>query len=415
MHGAKASWLASPRRVSDKEKHKMRPKAVQFGAGNIGRGFLGQLFFESSYEIVFVDVDAELVREINRRGSYPIRIVGDTPYDISVQGVRAVNAADTGAVVHEIAAADIAATAVGVKALRSVAEPIACGLETRFRRPDRPALDIIVCENMVNAAAFFKGEVGEKLSGANRDLFETKVGFVDASIGRMVPLMTPAQREEDRLLVLVEEYCELPVDKVAFKGPIPPIHNLKPYDNFQAYVERKLYIHNTGHAITAYLGHLRGHTFIWEAIGDSEVRHRVKAALDESKETLATRHGVNRTDLDDHIEDLLRRFANVALGDTIFRVARDPIRKLGKRDRLVGAARAALAAGIRPTHIAFGIAAAIYYDEPRDPEAVQLRELREKEGVEAVLATFSELSPSDKLCQTVVQAAEKVREIGWIH
>lgn len=392
----------------------MRPKAVQFGAGNIGRGFLGQLFFESGYETVFVDVDGDLVHELNRRGSYPIRIVGDTSYDIDVHGVRAVSGADTDAVVKEISTADIAATAVGVKALPAVAEPIARGLEARFHDADRLPLDIIVCENMVNAAEFLKGKVGEKLSATDRDLLETGVGFVDASIGRMVPLMTAEQREEDPLLVLVEEYCELPVDRAAFKGLIPAIHHLEPYDNFQAYVERKLYIHNTGHAIAAYLGHLRGHTFIWEAIGEPGVRDRVKAAADESKEALIIRRGLDRAGLDEHIDDLLRRFANVSLGDTVFRVARDPIRKLGKDDRLVGAARAAVAAGITPAHIAFGIAATIFYDEPSDPEAVRLKQIREKEGVEAVLARFCELTPDDELHEIIVQAVGSLRDTGWV-
>lgn len=392
----------------------MRPKAVQFGAGNIGRGFIGQLFFESGYETVFVDVDPELVSELNRRGSYTIRIVGDTTHDINVHGVRAVDGADTEAVVEEVATADIAATAVGVKALAAVAEPLARGLEARCQRPDSPTLDIIVCENMVNAAGFLKEHVGERLSGADKELLETRVGFVDASIGRMVPLMTAEQREEDPLLVLVEEYCELPVDKAAFKGPIPPIHHLEPYDNFQAYVERKLYVHNTGHAIAAYLGHLRGHTFIWEAIGDQAVRDRVKAAVDESRDALVERRGLDSSDLDDHIDDLLSRFANVALGDTVFRVARDPIRKLGKDDRLVGAARAALDAGISPVRIAFGVAAAIFYDEPSGPEAVRLKEVRENEGVEAVLAKFCELTPEDELYETVMQAVGTLRETGWV-
>jgi len=392
----------------------MQPKAVQFGAGKIGRGFIGQLFFESGYETVFVDVDAYLVDELNRRGSYPIRIVGDTPRDINVHGVRAVNGADTDAVVEEISTADIAATAVGVKALPAAAEPLARGLEARFQRPDSPQLDIIVCENMVNAAEFLKEKVGGQLSREHKELLETRAGFVDASIGRMVPLMTAEQREEDPLLVLVEEYCELPVDKAAFKGAIPPIHHLEPYDNFQAYVERKLYIHNTGHAIAAYLGHLHGHTFIWEAVGDRRVRDRVKAAVDESRDALVKRRGMDRAGLDDHIDDLLRRFANVALGDTVFRVARDPIRKLGKDDRLVGAARAALAAGITPAHIAFGIAAAVFYDEPSDREAVKLKQLRENEGVEAVLAEFCELTPADELYETVMQAVVTLRKTGRI-
>ena len=392
----------------------MRGKAVQFGAGNIGRGFLGQLFFQSGYEIVFIDVNEELVRELNRRRSYPIRIIGDKPCEITVRGVRAINGTDTGAVAQELASSDIAATSVGVKFLSELAEPVARGLDARFQVPNSPPLNIIVCENMVNAAALLKRKVAEKLNAAHSELLESKVGFVDASIGRMVPLMTEEQRKANPLLMMVEEYCELPVDKAAFKGPIPPITNLKPYDNFQAYVERKLYIHNTGHAIAAYLGHLRGYAFIWEAIGDPDVRERVKAALDESKEALIRRYGLNRSDLDDHISDLLRRFANVALGDTIFRVARDPVRKLGKEDRLVGAAQAAFATGITPVHIASGIAAAIHYDEPNDPEAVTLKQMREGDGIEAVLSKICQISSSDPLHTIVLGANETLRTTGWL-
>jgi len=44
-----------------------KKKMIQFGAGNIGRSFIGQLFSRSGYEVVFVDINKELIKEVNKK------------------------------------------------------------------------------------------------------------------------------------------------------------------------------------------------------------------------------------------------------------------------------------------------------------------------------------------------------------
>lgn len=389
-------------------------RAVQFGAGNIGRGFLGQLFYESDYFTTFVDVVEPLVRGLHERGGYPIRVLDEQTYMVEIRNVDAVPAHDVARVADALADADLAATAVGVPVLPKVAPLVAAGLERRFARTDAPPLNIIVCENLLDAGPYLREQVRAQLSPAYHRALDERVGFVEASIGRMVPVMTEEQRREDPLLVCVEEYCELPVDRAGFRGPVPLLKNMEPRDNFGAYVERKLFVHNAGHAATAYLGYRRGHEYIWQAIEDPVVREAVDAALAESCAGLVRRHQMDPAALDHHKNDLIRRFANRKLGDQVERVARDPLRKLGPRDRLIGAANMCLEQGVEPRGLAFAAAAAIRYDHPADLAALRIQELIARDGLMGFLAAHCGLNESSPLPSLIEAGLVRLEREGWI-
>lgn len=379
-------------------------KAVQFGAGNIGRGFIGQLFSESGYEVVFVDVMPEVVNLLNVRRSYTIRIASDSPQDIQIGNVRAVNGRDIDAVAEELATADIACTAVGVNVLPAIAPALAKSIERRSGlRPNDP-LNIIICENLAHADKFLRAEVEKHLPARFHGYLASQIGFVMSVVARMVPFMTPEQREEDALLIVVEAFKRLPVDRAAFKGQIPEIVGVEPRDNFQSYVDDKLFTHNCGHAVAAYLGYLRGHEFMWQAMRDDFVRARSEAAMTETGQALISRYGVDASEHREHILDLLDRFGNVALGDQVSRVGRDPVRKLGPEDRLSGAAKFSLAQGIFPENVCLGIAAGLLFDPSDDPTAGQIQEIMRTNGPEAVLRDICGLDPSGAISKAVLEA-----------
>ena len=234
--------------------------AVMYGAGNIGRGFLGQLLSESGYEVVFVDVDDALVARLDSDRAYPVRLVSNAgTREVVVRNVRAVHGRDLERVATEIARAELMATAVGVNVLPRIAAPIAQGLRRRWESGNTAPLDILICENRLDADHYLRELVREALGKQERDWLDERVGFVEVSIGRMVPVMTPAMQEGNPLRIWVEEYAELPVDRDGFRGPIPAIRNLVPFSPFSLYIHRKLFIHNLGHALTAYLGQPRGY------------------------------------------------------------------------------------------------------------------------------------------------------------
>lgn len=387
----------------------MALKAIQFGAGNIGRGFTSQLFTESGYEVVFVDVVDEVVQLINERRSYPIEIVGDHPQTVTITNVRAVDGKDRDEVAREILDASLVCTAVGVNVLKHVAPAIAAGIKLRADAGVVDPLNIIICENLLQASEILRGYILEQLPAEYAGYVRESVGLVESVVSRMVPIMTEEQRRLDPLMVVVEEYKKLPVDKKGFKGAIPDIVGFMPRDNFGGYVERKLFTHNMGHAASAYLGYLRGCEYIYQAMGDPAVVEIVRAALVETGKALIEKHGFTPEEHQEHIDDLLHRFANVALGDTVFRVGRDPIRKLGPADRIIGGAKLALEYGITPSNVCLVAAAALIYDNPEDPAAMKIQEMIRENGLDHVFRTVCGIEPDSEIARLVVEQMDALK------
>ncbi len=397
-------------------------KAVMYGAGNIGRGFIGALLSQAGYQVSFVDVAEPVVAALNARHSYPIRIVDtDGHEDVMIQHVSAVDGRDGDAVAEAIADCDVMATAVGVNVLKFIAPNIAEGLRRRFQRSDAP-LDIIICENLMDADKVLSNLIRAQLTPEDSALFEARVGLVEASIGRMVPVQTPEMQDGDGLRVCVERYGFLPVDKVAFKGPVPKISQLVPYSPFGFYLMRKLYIHNMGHALCAYLGQYTGLQFIWQAVADAEIALMARCAMQESLRALSMEYaGADPLQLLDHIDDLLLRFTNRALGDTCQRVGNDVPRKLAPTDRLIGAASLCLKHNIAPAYIAIGAAGAVHKylaekgEVQTEPNA--LRALSELSGLDQdhaltrmILAQHTLLAQGAKPCALRDQAQAFTRK-----
>ncbi len=340
-------------------------KLIQFGAGNIGRSFIGQLFARAGHEVVFVDVSETLVRALNEKKEYRLVVKRNDRADevIPVRNVRAVNGNDSAAVAREIADADCIATSVGKNALRFVFPNLARGIALRETLFPGRTLDIIIAENIHGGAAYFSAELSALL-GADFP-FASRVGLVETSIGKMVPIMRAQDLETDPLWVFAEEYNELIVDGTGFRGALPDIPTLKPVDDIGAYVDRKLYIHNMGHAAVAYLGYACDPSlaFIWQALEIPGVALGAERAMRQSAAALLAEYPAvfTRENLDAHVADLLYRFRNRALGDTIFRVGRDLERKLDKSDRLLGAALLAEKHGLPWDAIGAAVRAAVAF------------------------------------------------------
>jgi len=379
--------------------------AVQFGAGNIGRGFIAQLFHESGFEIVFVDVVPDILGALNTRRGYTIHIVGPGARDVPITGVRAVDGRDREAVAAEIAACEIACTAVGARALPHVAPNLAAGLALRHRQGGEP-LNLLICENLRDAGDYLRQLVAERLPDAEREAILARTGFVPAVVSRMVPLQAAPDPtippSDDPLGIRVEAYKRLPVDAKAVVGTLPQIVGVQPVVNFEAHVERKLYVHNGAHAVLGYLGGLRGLTYGYEALEEPTIRATLNAVLQETGTALIRKHGFDPGEHAAHVADLLERFANVDLGDTCFRLARDPLRKLAPDDRLVGAARLCEEYGVVPEALAEVISEALRFSAPEDPSAVELQRRIADEGLESVLQTVCGISPEEDLGKRIL-------------
>jgi mannitol-1-phosphate 5-dehydrogenase len=343
QQGEKLS-LIQPYYERYREQIKTAPSIIIFGAGKIGRSFIGQLFGRVGYKIVFIDMDKTLVHELNRRGSYPVIIKGpDSEKRLVVENVTAIHALNTDAIAQVISDANIMAISVGKAALPAVAETIATGLLAREERQAGQPIDIILAENMRSADLFLR-ETLQAILPVSYPL-DKQVGLVETSIGKMVPIMITRDLEEDPLQVFAEPYNTLILDKKGFKGEIPPIKEFALKENMKAWVDRKAFIHNLGHATAAYYGYLKHPEaiYMYEVLADPEIKEFTLRVMEQAARILREVYPDEflALDLSHHIEDLIARFQNKNLGDTIFRVGCDLHRKLGKNDRFMGVIRLA--------------------------------------------------------------------------
>ena len=218
-------------------------------------------------------------------------------------------------------------------------------------------------------------------------------------------------REKDKLLICVEPYADLPVDSEAFKGDIPDLVGLVPYTPFDFYIKRKLFLHNMGHAVCAYLGNLKGYEYIWQAVGDPEVYEAAHGAMLNSGHALINQFGEEvRENVENNIKDLLFRFGNKALKDTVKRVGGDPVRKLRRNDRFVGAALYCIEQGIDPSLIVNAICAGLKFNFDTDVSAPALQNDLKEKGIDYVISHYMELREDEPLYSMIKN--EYIRQNG---
>lgn len=372
-------------------------KALHFGAGNIGRGFIGKLLADAGVEVTFADVNQTVLDLLNSRKSYSVHVVGEQERVERVNNVSAVNSGSEVAAAL-IAEADLVTTAVGPQILAKIAGTIAKGLVLRHQQGNVQPLNIIACENMVRGTSQLKQHVFAALPQDEQAWVEQHVGFVDSAVDRIVP---PAD-SSDPLEVTVETFSEWIVDQTQFKGQPPAIAGMELTDNLMAFVERKLFTLNTGHAITAYLGQRAGLQTIRDAILDPAIRRVVKGAMEESGAVLIKRYGFDADKHAAYINKILGRFENPYLHDDVERVGRQPLRKLSAGDRLIKPLLGTLEYGLPHANLIQGIAAAMSYRSEQDPQALELAELLNTLGPKAALAQISGLPAESEVVEEAV-------------
>jgi len=309
---------------------------VQWGAGNIGRTLMGQIFSRSGYHLICIDKNKRLVEALNTSHSYTIESISRTHNES--YGVKHVTAIDLDcqedideAIVHTT----YMAISVGKKALAKVVNPLCRSILKRWIAFPNSPLDIIIAENIIDGSVYLRSLMRQTLP----DSFplESYVGLIETSIGKMVPL----QESDDSIHLRCEFYNELYVDKEGFLNTIPQSHFIHPVSPIKAYVERKLFIHDLGHAAAAYVGHYfcPDEKYIDQVLLDVRVFNKVKSVMLQSMWILLSTYPkiFTKKELTNYIDDLLLRFTNGALQDTVYRIGRDLKRKLHYTDRIMGA------------------------------------------------------------------------------
>ena len=377
--------------------------AVHFGAGNIGRGFIGQLLYQAGYEVSFVDVSKELVDEINKRKEYTVMLAAEEKTAFTVKNVSAIDGKDEEAVIQAIAKADLVTTAIGPNILKFVAPVIAKGISLRLKQSDK-ALNVIACENMVGGSSALKSFVYTSLDDADKAKATKQIGFPDAAVDRIVPL----QKNEDKLLVMVEPFYEWVVNKSQMVGEVPSIEGVTYVDNLEPFIERKLFTVNTGHATVVYLGYLNGFESIDKAIQDKDILAITEKTLHETGALMVAKYDFDKEQHEAYIQKIIKRFKNPYISDEVTRVGRSPIRKLSATDRLVSPAMQAMTHNIELTGLPTVIAAALLFDCEQDPDAVEIQKSIGESGLEKTIEQYTGITAEHPLFKLIVENYQRL-------
>lgn len=380
-------------------------KAIHFGAGNIGRGFVGLLLHEAGYEVVFADVNSSLIDQLKSVPSYRVHEVGEESTTRVVDSFRAINSATQEAeLVTEIATADVVTTAVGPNILKFVAPAIAEGI--RRRDPALPPLAVMACENAINATDQLAGHVRDELDAAGglADL-DARAVFANTAVDRIVP----GQAADAGVDVTVETFYEWVIENKAFPNDPPEIPGATFVDDLEPFIERKLFTVNTGHATVAYFGFAAGIPRISDAIASPAVADAARRVLEETSALLVRKHGLDEGEQRAYREKILKRFTNPALPDTVERVGRQPLRKLSRHERFIGPAAELAEFGTRPVALLEAIGALLKFDVPDDEQSVQLHRMLEDTEPEAFVREVCGLDASHPLFQDVVDVVATAR------
>ncbi len=367
-------------------------QAVMFGAGNIGRGFIGALLERSGWHVTFADVVEPLLEAINTNKRYTVHILDQVCEDWEIRNISAVSSVGPD-IVPAIAACDLVTTAVGPLVIPRIAKPIAEGIRARMAAGNKEPMNVVCCENGIRVTSKLKEDVLALLSDEERAFVDQYIGFADCAVDRICP--KPAY--DDPLDAAVEQYMEWDVERSAWKGEPIDVKGLTYVDNLMACLERKLFTLNSGHAICAYLGSLRGHQTILESIQDPAVGDVVHAAMRESGEGLIREFSFDPDAHHAYVERIFSRFHNPHLKDEVDRVGREPIRKLSPMDRLIKPLTTTFRYGLPVDHLIFGAAAALRFDCPEDKQSVEMHQKIAAEGAAAALSAYSGLTAEDPL------------------
>lgn len=385
---------------------------VIFGAGKIARGFIAHLLSLSDIDFIFVEKADVLADLINERGQYTINILGAPEKNYVVKNAKALKFSQEKEITEAIAEADVVFDAVGGKNLQEIVPFYIKGIEKKAEKGGY--LNFVTCENWKEPARILKEGIEAGIAPEAREYLDNYVGFTESVIMRSGIEAPKELLEKDPLIVNVQNYWHLPVDAARVKGSLPDIKYMEPLTGFAGFLERKFYTYNAANGTTSFVGALFGYKVLAEAAHDERILKILDGVYQETGKALSMKHGISLEEQMAFARTSLNKLQDYTIVDSIERNARDPQRKLGKDDRLVGSARMVLSCGIRPENLCTAIACAIYYRNPEDSSAVALEKVVKEEGIDAVLEKICGIEPEGELGMLIKEKIEKIKEWGWL-
>lgn len=381
--------------------------AIHFGAGAIGRGLLGDLLFESGYRLVFVDTNDQVIDQINETNSFDLIEVERGDNRKTITNVVAYHSIkQENEVAEEIANAEILTTSVRVENLKWIAPVIAKGLLKRSEKNIDP-INILAFENAYKASDILKEVIMEKNDEVTEEVLDKTARFANTITDRGVMLI----EEDGKSVIQVGADFEAAIEQTALFDPeSKPIKDASYTQNIDLVIDRKLFIINGGHCYCGYLSNIKNYTEIQQGFADEEIYTSVRDEMREVAALLSKKYDIAFEDLADYVEFALNRYVQAKYVDMVTRVSRNPIRKLGAKDRLVSPGLQAEAMGVPYTNIAKAIAAPFFFDNKEDEESQTIQSFIKANGIEKAITEYTTIQSNTGLYDAVLKHINEFKE-----
>ncbi|CAG9990341.1 unnamed protein product [Clonostachys byssicola] len=388
----------------------MVKKAVHFGAGNIGRGFVACFLHNSGFEVVFADVNGDLINQLNETPEYHVIEVGsEGTTKNTISNYRAINSrTHEQDLIEEIRTAEVVTCSVGPNILKFIAPVIAKGIDLRSN--DAEPLHVIACENAIGATDTLAGFIINNTAEDRREDHHLRARYANSAIDRIVP----AQDPNAGLDVTLEKFFEWVVDKTPFEDVgIPDIVGINWVSNLGPYIERKLFTVNTGHATAAYHGYNRRKRTVFDALQDKTILAEVRGALQETKNLIVNKHGIPEEEQEAYVNKIIKRIGNPHLEDAVERVGRAPLRKLSRKERFIGPAAELAEKGQPIKYLLDAIEMAFRFQGyEEDEESKELEKIMADNSAEDVVAKVCGIQTSEKIYPSLLEVVKRVQDDG---
>lgn len=381
-------------------------KAVHFGAGKIGRGFIAELLHDTGYEIVFVDVNEAVNQELNQYHNYYLYVIEENYRRKEIDKVSSLSpVTQAEEVIKAVVDADLVTTAVLADNFSKIAKNLAEGLKERLNA-GKERINVIPCENAILCGDMLKKEI-IKTGMIEEEQLEQIAAIPNTAVDRMVF----GTNRDGRDGIEIGKDHELVIEKDKLADPKQkPIIGAEYTDNLQKFLERKLYVINCGHAWSGYMAYLMGYKIIQDYFAKKTNVEMTRAVMKEVAALVEKKHGFSHEEMEDYVNFALNRFLTPGITDTVERISRAPIRKLGANDRLVGPASQCEKLGLPNELLLKGIAAAFLFDVKTDEQSVELLDYVKENGIEKAVSHFTGIKEGTRMFREIVSNYKSLKE-----
>ena len=375
---------------------------VIIGAGKEGKAYLGEVYDAAGWNVTFLDKDSRVVEALKETGQYHVTVLRkDRTEKRTITGYETYETDDSYSCMERMVDADVIALCLYPEDIEDAIRYIGPCLRKRAAENPKQNLLILSCTNKNHIMEKNEALLLEELSEEKQKIwYRERVAFRDVIVRRS------GNAPSNHALCLTTKALQ----SFLIQGPVnvdlSGVEWMQVCDGVEFLKDIKLFVHNCPHAACAYAGYVKGYTTTQDAERDDEIATLMKGCLAEASEGI-------RAEFHPTLEQLemvgCSMKAKEEEVERISRVAENPVRKLGRHDRLTGAAMYCLKHGIEPVNIAKAIAYGLAYDNREDPNAVRMQEMIAEKGIRPAAARILGISEEEKLMNMVMEEYDRLK------